>query len=303
MKYIVTGGSGMVGKHLQEIMPNLIYLSSRDCDLTNIEAVNSLFAYENPYGVIHLAAKVGGIIQNINNPAVFYDENIQINTNTLLAARKNNVKRFISVLSTCMYPDTVEKYPMTEEDVYKGPPAYANFSYAYTKRCMAVQIEAYRRQYGLDYNYIIPCNLYGEHDNFEDSNKSHFVTALIKKIIDAEVIGAKEIGLFGTGSPMRQFMYSGDLARVIKQVVQEDITDSFNVAPPEQNYTIDQMAKMALEALGKSDWRVEYDINKPDGQFRKDVSCSKMLQSLGDFEFTKFKVGVQKVYQKLTETK
>ena len=158
MKYIVTGGSGMVGKHLQEIMPNLIYLSSADCDLTDKGAIDALFASEKPDGVIHLAARVGGIMENIENPAVFYDENIQINTNTLAAAYRNGVKRFVAILSTCMYPDTVESYPMTEEDVHKGPPANANFSYAYTKRCMAVQIEAYRSQYGLDYSYIIPCN-------------------------------------------------------------------------------------------------------------------------------------------------
>ena len=135
--------------------------------------------------------------------------------------------------------------------------------------------------------------LYGEHDNFENSNKSHFVTALIKKIIDAEERDAQEISLFGTGKPMRQFMYSGDLARVIKRVVEAGVTTSFNVAPPTQNYTIDQMAKMALSALGKDGWSVVYDADKPDGQFRKDVSCAKMVDSLGDFKFTSFENGVR----------
>jgi len=300
MKYIVTGGSGMVGKHLQELMPDLVYLSSQDCDLTDFPAVDAFFAREKPDGVIHLAARVGGILENIENPAVFYDENIQINTNTLMAAHKNGVKKLVAILSTCMYPDTVERYPMVEEDVHKGPPANANFSYAYTKRCMAVQIEAYRHQHGVDYSYVIPCNLYGEHDNFENSNKSHFVTALIKKIIDSEKADKKSITLFGTGTPMRQFMYSGDLARVIKQILENDISESFNVAPPHQNYTIDQMARLAFEVLGKVGWQVEYDTDKPDGQFRKDVSCAKMIESLGDFQFTAFKEGVHKVYQTLT---
>lgn len=290
----------MVGRHLQELMPDLIYLSSQDCDLTDFGAVDALFAREKPDGVVHLAARVGGILENIANPAVFYDENIQINTNTLMAAHKNGVKKLVAVLSTCMYPDTVERYPMVEEDVHLGPPANANFSYAYTKRCMAVQIEAYRRQHGVDYSYVIPCNLYGEHDNFENSNKSHFVTALIKKIIDSENSGKKSITLFGTGTPMRQFMYSGDLARVIKQILENDISESFNVAPPGQNYTIDKMARLSLEVLGKVGWQVEYDADKPDGQFRKDVSCDKMIENLGSFEFTDFKEGVHKVYQALT---
>ena len=299
MKYVVTGGSGMVGRHMKEIMPDMVYLSSSDCDLTDKRAVEELFASIKPDGVIHLAARVGGIMENIENPAVFYDQNIQINTNTLVAAHKFGVKKFIAVLSTCMYPDVVEKYPLIEDDVHKGPPANANFSYAYTKRCMAVQIDAYRKQHGLDYNYVIPCNLYGEHDNFDNSNKSHFVTALIKKIIDSEKNNSKEISLFGSGKPMRQFMYSGDLALVIKKMIDADVSSSFNVAPPNQNYTIDQMARMALRALGKDDWTVVYDSTKPDGQFRKDVSCEKMLNNLGDFEFTKFEDGVRKVYSAL----
>ena len=98
---------------------------------------------------------------------------------------------------------------------------------------------------------------------------------------------------------MRQFMYTGDLARVVEQIVKGEITSSFNVAPPNQNYTIDQMAHMALKALEKDHWRVEYDIDKPDGQFRKDVGCGKMIADLGDFDFTSFEDGIRKVYERL----
>jgi len=302
MTTLVTGGSGMVGQHLSEIMPNAHYLSSRDCDLANYDSVSNLFKQLRPTRVIHLAAKVGGILQNINYPADFYDLNIQMNTNILRCSQENGVGSFLAILSTCMYPNVVDKYPMTEEDIHKGPPAAANFSYAYTKRCMAVQIEAYNRQYGLQYNYLIPCNLYGEHDNFNDTQKSHFITALIKKIIDAEDEGSQTITLFGTGTPLRQFMYAGDLARAIKTVVEGDVRDSFNVAPINQNYSIDQMARITLNALGKGHWSIAYDSEKPDGQFRKDVSCSKMIQKLGNFEFTSFKDGVVKVYNKIKES-
>ncbi len=291
----------MVGRHLKEVLPNLIYMSSKDCDLTDLKSVEAYFDKEKPDGVIHLAAKVGGILQNMSSPAVFYDKNIQINSNTLIAAKNSGVQRFLAVLSTCMYPDVVDKYPMTEEDVHKGPPAQANFSYAYTKRCMAVQIDAYNKQYGLEYNYVIPCNLYGENDNFEDSNKSHFITALIKKIIDSEQRGENKISLFGSGKPMRQFMHSSDLANVIKKMIEEDITDSFNIAPPNQNYSIHEMATMTLETLGKDDWIIEYDSEKPDGQFRKDVSSEKMMDCLGEYKFIEFKNGVKRVYNAIKE--
>jgi GDP-L-fucose synthase len=301
MTVLVTGGSGMVGRHLQDIAPDYIYLSSADCDLTSYKEVDLLMKKYQPTAVIHLAAKVGGILQNMKFPADFYDLNIAMNTNVLKAARDNKINKFLSILSTCMYPNVVETYPLTEEDVHKGPPAQANFSYAYTKRCMAVQIEAYNQQLGCDYNYLIPCNLYGEYDNFDDSNKMHFVTALINKIITAENNNEKSITLFGSGTPLRQFMYSGDLAKVIKLVMDNDIKESFNVAPTNQNYSIDQMARMTLDALNKKDWTIEYDSTKPDGQFRKDVSNLKMLNNIADFKFTEFSDGVVKVYNKIKE--
>jgi len=299
MKYLVTGGTGMVGRHLQQIKPEWRYLSSTDCDLTDERAVDTLLEKENPDGIIHLAAKVGGILQNMAQPADFYDQNIKMNSNILIAARKHGIKNFLAILSTCMYPDVVENYPMTEEDVHLGPPAQANFSYAYTKRCMAVQIEAYKKQDELNYNYLIPCNLYGEHDNFSDSNKSHFITALIQKIMEAEESGNTYITLFGSGRPMRQFMHAGDLARVIARVVDENIKVSFNVAPPNQNYSINEMARMSLKVLAHEHWEIQYDADKPDGQFRKDVSCQKMVEHLGEFEFTPLEQGVLKVYNNI----
>jgi GDP-L-fucose synthase len=188
-------------------------------------------------------------------------------------SKKHNVKRFTGVLSTCMYPDVVENYPMTEKDVHLGPPANANFSYGFTKRSLLVGIEAYNKQYGTEYNYLIPCNLYGEYDHFDDPNKCHFITALIRKIIDSENEGRDEITLFGTGSPLRQFMYA------------------------EEN-NIKDMAEITLKALGK-DMKVVFDTDKPDGQYRKTVSCKKMLESVGDFEFTKLEDGVKKVYNEV----
>ena len=296
-RILVTGGTGMVGKYLQEILPNATYIGSKQCDLTNYNQVDQFWNHIEPTNVIHLGAKVGGIVENLNYPADFYDINTIMNTNVLKVSKKHNVKRLTGILSTCMYPDVVETYPMTEDNIHDGPPSFANFSYGFTKRSLSVGIEAYNKQHGTNWNYLIPCNLYGEYDHFEDPEKCHFITALIRKIIDSENNGESNITLFGTGSPLRQFMHASDLARVIKIVIENDITESFNVATPEEN-SIKDMATITLEALDKN-MGVVFDSDKPDGQYRKTVSCDKMMSLISDFEFTKLKDGVVKVYEEV----
>tara|TARA_R110002072_G_scaffold54983_4_gene143716 strand:+ start:5725 stop:6609 length:885 start_codon:yes stop_codon:yes gene_type:complete len=292
-KILVTGGTGMVGKHLQEILPDAIYVGS-NIDLRDYIAVDTLFNKLQPTHVIHLAAKVGGIQDNILKQAEYFDDNILINTHVLKASYKYKVERFVGILSTCIYPDTVQSYPMEEKDLFSGPPAKTNFSYGYAKRCLAVQINAYNEQYKTKYNYLTPCNLYSEYDNFDLGNKMHFVTALLKKIKES----TGEIELLGTGTPLRQFMYAGDLARVIVEVVDKDITESFNVACPE-NYTIDELATRALGSLNKSSY-IKYINPELDGQYRKDVSSEKMKQIMPGFEFTKYEEGIKRVYDKIS---
>ena len=296
-RILVTGGTGMVGKYLKDILPKAEYVGSKDFDLRDRKETENLFGTYRPTHVIHLGARVGGILGNIAYPAEFYNDNTLMNTNVLMASKKHNVKRFTAMLSSCMYPDVVAQYPMTEDDVHLGPPAAANFSYGFTKRSLLVAIDAYNKQYGTKYNYLTPCNLYGEHDRFDDPNKCHFITALIRKIIDAENDGKNEINLFGTGAPLRQFMYAGDLARVIKIVIENDITDSFNIATMEEN-TISDMANIALGVLNKN-MNVVFDATKPDGQYRKTISNQKMLASIGEFEFTHLKDGIKKVYNEV----
>ena len=290
---LVTGGTGMVGRHLKEIMPDAIYIGS-NIDLRDWIAVDTLFEKIKPICVIHLAAKVGGIQENIEKPAEFFDDNILMNTHILKASYKHNVKKFTGVLSTCIYPDIVENYPMKEKDMFLGPPAKTNFSYGYAKRCLAVQIEAYNKQYKTQWNYLTPCNLYSELDNFENGKKMHFITALLKKIKDSNGL----LELLGTGKPLRQFMYAGDLAKIIKKVIDEDITESFNVAP-NYNYSINQMANMALDSINKK-CEIVYSNPKLDGQYRKDVSSEKLKEIVGDFEFTDLQKGMKKVYDKIS---
>jgi len=284
----------MVGKHLQEILPNATYIGSKECNLTSWKETEYMMFLNKPDHIIHLAAKVGGIQDNIAKPAEYFEDNILINTHILKASKQFNIKRFTGILSTCIYPDVVENYPMKEEDMFLGPPAKTNFSYGYAKRCMAVQIDAHNKQYNTKYNYLIPCNLYSEHDNFNKDKKMHFITALLKKIKSSE----QTLNLLGTGKPLRQFMYAGDLAKVIKKVIDNDITDSFNVATPE-NLSINEMANISLNILNKN-LKIKYSSPELDGQFRKDVSSNKMKKIIPNFEFVKFKEGVKKVYDKIS---
>lgn len=298
-KILVTGGSGMVGRFLKEIIPDAIYLSSKDCDLTNPIETELLIKTYKPDVIIHLAAKVGGIIDNINKPAEYFDNNVLMNTMLLKCAHKYGVEKFIGILSTCIYPDKVDNYPMTEDMLHMGPPTPTNFSYGYAKRCLAAQIDAYNKQYGTKYQYLTPCNLYGEYDKWGEN--SHFVAALIKKIMITHANRETHVPLFGTGKPLRQFMYAGDLARVIKFCIDNDITESFNVAT-EQNLSIKEISEIALEAIGSDVIEgFTFDPEKPDGQYRKDVSIEKMKSLIPNFEFTSLHDGIKKTYQNLIE--
>ena len=283
----------MVGKHLQEILPNAIYIGSKECNLTSWKETEYMMFLHKPDHIIHLAAKVGGIQDNIAKPAEYFDDNILINTHILKASLQFNVKRFTGILSTCIYPDIIEKYPMKEEDMFLGPPTPSNFSYGYAKRCLAVQIDAYNKQYSTKYNYLIPCNLYSEYDNFNNESKMHFMTALLKKI----KLSKETLNLLGTGKPLRQFMYAGDLARIIKEVIDKDITNSFNVATSE-NLSIDKMANISLNILNKN-LKIKYSKPELDGQFRKDVCNKKLLSYVPNFKFTSFEEGIKKVYNNI----
>ena len=294
-KILVTGGSGLVGKHLQDILPEAVYISSKDYDLLDNKQVRVMMDDYEPSVVIHLAARVGGIVDNINHPVDYLEENVTMNTNVLKACHDFGVEKVISILSTCIYPDVVDTYPMKEENLFNGPPTPTNFSYGFAKRCMAAHIDAYRKQYDKKWCYLIPCNLYGEYDKYEEHH-SHFVSALIKKIYEAD----DSIELWGTGKPLRQFMYGGDLARVIKYMLDNDVVDNFNVAP-EWVHSINDLANIGKKACLKENLVVNYDSTKPDGQFRKDVDSSKLLSVLKDFKFTSLEEGIRKVYDKFSK--
>ena len=293
---LVTGGTGLIGTYLKLFLPSAQYVSSKDYNLLIEEDVKRMFNDINPKIVIHLAALVGGVHHNIQEPVRYFEENILMNTLMLRESYRNNVERFTGILSSCIYPDKILNYPITEKNLFEGAPHKDLFSYSYAKRCLALQIDMYNKKFGLKYNYLIPCNLYGEFDKF-DSIEGHFVGALIQKIIDAKKNGTKKITLFGDGTPFRQFMHAKDLAKIIKEMIFTDKFYNMNIAT-EENYTINQIANMALDVLGLNDFKIIYDKTKPNGQFRKDIDISIMKKCFPFFEPMKLREGIKEIFNK-----
>ena len=296
MGILVTGGSGLIGTYLKEILPEATYVSSKDFNLINQEEVSLMFKKIKPTTVIHLAALVGGIHHNIQEPVKYFEENILMNTFMLRESFKNNVKHFTGILSSCIYPDEINEFPIKEDKLLIGAPHKDLFSYSYAKRCMAIQIDMYNKKHETKYNYLIPCNLYGEFDKF-DSIKGHFVGALIEKLINAKKNCEKTITLFGDGTPFRQFMHAKDVANIIKMMIVNNKFHNMNIATKE-NYTVDAIAKIALRACDAENISIIYDKNKPNGQMRKDIEISKLNTYFPKFLPIKLEEGIKEIYQK-----
>ena len=296
MGILVTGGSGLIGTYLKEILPEATYVSSKDFNLVKQEEVSLMFKKIKPTTVIHLAALVGGIHHNIQEPVRYFEENILMNTFVLRESFKNNVKHFTGILSSCIYPNDINEFPIKEDKLLIGAPHEDLFSYSYAKRCMAIQIDMYNKKHETKYNYLIPCNLYGEFDKF-DPIEGHFVGALIEKLINAKKNLEKTITLFGDGKPFRQFMHAKDVANIIKMMIMNNKYHNMNIATNE-NYTIDAIAKIALRACDAEDISIIYDKNKPNGQMRKDIEISKLNKYFPKFLPIKLEEGIKEIYQK-----
>ena len=288
---LVTGGSGFVGRRLKKIKPNWTYCSSRDCDLLDLESTKQYISDLKPDAIIHLAARVGGIKENAENQADFYFENTIINTNLLHAAHLCGVNRVLSSLSTCAFPDELEKYPFIEQDMFSGPPALTNFSYGYTKRALQVQSVSYRKQYNLNYSTFSPSNVYGPGDHF-GSLGSHFVASLVHKVANSKA--GDVLTFWGTGSPLRQQLYVDDLCKIIPILLEKHNTSTPVIVAPDENLSILKMCETLIENVDKD---ISYNFNgNLDGQYRKDGSNKELKKIIGDFKFTNFKNGITKTY-------
>jgi GDP-L-fucose synthase len=272
---LVTGGSGMIGGALRDLMPEATFIDSKMYDLRNQLDVGYLFINTKPDYVIHLAAKVGGVKANVENLGSFYYDNMMINTNVLDAARKYKTKKVLSFLSTCIYPDEVV-YPLTEEQIHDGPPHSSNYAYAYAKRMLDVQSQAYRAQYGCNFITVVPNNLFGEYDNFDLEN-SHLIPAIIRKVYEAKEEN-KDVVLWGDGKPLREFTYSKDLAKIVVSLLdQYNEREPINVGNTKE-FSVKKVAEMIANIM-KFDGNIVWDITQPKGQHRKPSDNSKLLKT------------------------
>ena len=285
-KVLVTGGSGFVGKRLQLVRPNWIYISSKDYNLLDREECTKMFEEHKPDAVVHLAARVGGIKDSANHPADFFSQNAKINTNIVDACFEARVPRLLASLSTCAFPDVVKEYPFREEDYWDGPPASTNLAYGYTKRLLWVHIKSMREQHGVNYSCFSPSNLYGPEDNF-DLETSHFVAAAIRKLQEA----TDSVELWGTARPKRQQLFVDDLCRAIPLLLDKHTGVEPLIVAPDENLSILETGDI-IKAIINPKASISYNGNL-DGQHRKDGS-NKLFKSLfPDFVFTKFSDGIK----------
>lgn len=291
MTILVTGGSGMLGSSLISVLENpgesVIAPSHKQLDLSDPATTRKYvgkFEYSDRNGshsalscVYHLAAHVGGVKANSERVAVFYSHNIHMGINLLDACAHNSVPKVVSALSTCVYPDTAYvTLPLTEDQLHMGPPHPSNFGYAYAKRMLDVHTRALRKQYGLPYVTVIPNNLFGKHDNFHLED-GHVIPALIRKVWEAKISGAPYITVWGDGTPLREFTYAHDAARILKIVADEYDDDlPLNIGCTEER-SIRQVVETLCDALGYTG-DISYDSTKPMGQHRKPSSNRRLLE-------------------------
>lgn len=298
-KIFIAGHRGMVGsaivRRLTELgYENLILKTRAELDLTRQSAVDEFFANEKPDYVFLAAAKVGGILANDTLPAEFIRQNLTIQTNIIHAAHENSVQRLLFLGSSCIFPKLAEQ-PMREDYLLTGPLEPTNRPYAVAKIAGIEMCWSYNRQYGTRYLAVMPTNLYGPNDNY-DLNTSHVLPALIRKMHEAKERGDATVTVWGSGTPMREFLYSDDMADacVYLMNLSSDVLDPFieksnahdeGFVPPLVNIgvgkdiSIGDLALLVKDVVG-FDGVLEFDRSKPDGTPRKLLDCT-LLHSLG----------------------
>ncbi|GFT62060.1 GDP-L-fucose synthase [Trichonephila clavipes] len=295
---LVTGGTGLVGKAIENVVKTntladekWVFLSSKDADLTDAQQTEALFLKHKPTHVIHLAAMVGGLFRNLKYNLDFLRNNIRINDNVLNCSYKHNVKKVVSCLSTCIFPDKTT-YPINETMIHNGPPHESNFGYSYAKRLIDIQNHAYHVQHGCSFTSVIPTNVFGPYDNF-NLEDGHVLPGLIHKAYDAKKNGTPLV-IWGSGKPLRQFIYSIDLARLIVWVLREynEVDPIILSVDEDQEVSIKNAALTVAEAFD-FEGEIIFDATKSDGQYKKTASNEKLRKYKPDFVFTPFKEAVK----------
>lgn len=307
-KIYVAGHRGLVGSALVRRLQakgyhNLITRTHAELDLTDQVAVQAFFAQEKPEYVLLAAAKVGGIYANNTYPAEFIQQNLAIQANVIHESWRNNVARLLFLGSSCIYPKDCPQ-PIKEEYLLTGALEPTNRPYALAKIAGVEMCHAYNRQYGTRYMAAMPTNLYGPNDNY-DLNNSHVLPALIRKMHEAKQRGDKEVVVWGTGTPKREFLYSDDMADAclfLLEQPEDKLQSLFNDNTPPlvnvgcgEDLTIRELAGLVKETIGFAG-DLTFDTGKPDGTMRKLMDVSR-INALGWHRKTSLQEGLALAYQ------
>jgi GDP-L-fucose synthase len=273
-----------------------------------MEETKKMFEDYKPNKVIHLAANVGGLFKNMNQKVDMLEKNLMINYNVIKCAHDYKIEKLVACLSTCIFPDKIEEYPITEEMLHNGPPHFSNDAYAYSKRMLEIHCRAYRENFGDNFICVSPTNIYGPYDNFDLEN-GHVLPVLIHRCFLAKQANQDFI-VRGTGKPLRQFIFSQDLAQLILLVLDKSNDENTILSSPEEaEVSIKDVATIIAKCFDYED-RIVFDSGYSDGQYKKTVSNRRILELIErekpDFEFLSIEKGIKqtvKWFQNKTQTK
>ena len=308
-KIFLAGHNGLVGSSINKKITssfNVITRDRSDLDLRNRKSVDNFLNSEKPSIVILAAAKVGGIKANYENPVDFLLQNLEIQNNVISLSHKHNVKNFIFLGSSCIYPK-LSTIPISEDQLLTGPLEETNRAYALAKIAGIELINSYNKQYDKKWISLMPCNLYGENDNF-DPNTSHVLPALIRKIHFAKISNEKKVKIWGSGSPKREFLHSDDLADAVEFIINLNDNDLTHAAKTNNSLInigtgydikINDLAKLIGEVMDY-DFEIDNDLSEPDGTLVKTLDTRK-INSLGWMPKISLRDGIASVVKYYTE--
>ena len=303
-KIFIAGRNGLVGSSIERVFRQngfnyIVGLSSKELDLRNQALVKQYFEAERPDYVILAAAKVGGIMANMQYPAEFLYDNLAIQINIIESAYRFGVKKLLFLGSSCIYPRLAPQ-PMREEYLLDGKLEPTNEGYAIAKIAGMKMCEMYNRQYGTDYISVMPCNIYGIGDNF-DPQRSHVVAAIIRKVHEAKVNNSPFVDVWGTGNARRELLFGDDLAEACLFLLQNySGNDFFNVGTG-YDMSIREMVEIVQEVIGYK-CEMHFDISKPDGMPQKVMDISRLTKAGWKYK-TDLREGIRRTYQWFLDSK
>ena len=293
-RVVVTGGAGFLGSFLLEELArrgarDVFVPRSREYDLVDMGAVRRLYADARPTMVLHLAARVGGIGANRDNPGRFFYENLMMGVQLIEVGRQVGLRKLVALGTICAYPKFAP-VPFREEDLWNGYPEETNAPYGLAKKMLLVQSQAYRQQYGFDSVVLFPVNLYGPRDNF-DLGSSHVIPALVRKCVEARERGERRIVVWGDGSASREFLHARDAAEgIVAAAERYDSSEPVNLGAGFEIRIRDLVPLVAR--LCRFDGEIVWDTTKPNGQPRRMLDTSRALREFGWRARTGFEEGL-----------